>query len=92
MKITAEHLAGLARLSLSEEEKGLFSVQIENILGYVDKLNELHTEDVEPTSHVISLSNVTREDVPEASLVREDALRNAPCHTEQFYCVPKIIE
>lgn len=92
MKITAEHLARLARLSLSDKEKDLFPGQIEKILNYVDKLNGLDTGDIEPTAHVLELSNVTREDVAEASLSREDALRNAPDHTEKFYSVPKIIE
>lgn len=92
MKITAEHLARLARLSLSDKEKDLFPAQIEKILNYVDKLNGLDTGDIEPTSHVIALSNVSREDRAEPSLRREDALRNAPDHTEKFYCVPKIIK
>ena len=58
----------------------------------MEKLNELDTKDVEPTSHVVSLSNVMRDDVQRASISREDALANAPDHTDKFYRVPRIIE
>lgn len=86
------HIAVLARLSLSDEEKEIFGPQLSSILGYMEKLNELDTTDTEPTSHVLPLNNVMRDDVPGASLSREDALRNAPARTEKFYRVPKIIE
>lgn len=95
MKITREeieHIALLARLSLSEEEKNLFGSQLSGILDYMEKLNELDTRAVEPTSHVLSLNNVTRDDMPVPSILREDALMNAPSHTEKFFRVPKIIE
>jgi len=95
MKISREdieHIAMLARLSLTEEEKELFGVQLSRILDYMEKLNELDTENVEPTSHVLCLSNVTREDTLKDSIPREDALVNAPDRTEKFYRVPKIIE
>lgn len=92
MKIAIEHLAQLARLSVSDEEKTLFTDQINSILNYMDKLNELDTTDIEPTSHIISLSNVVREDLLMASLERMDALMNAPDKTDKFYRVPKIIE
>jgi aspartyl-tRNA(Asn)/glutamyl-tRNA(Gln) amidotransferase subunit C len=87
-----EHIAVLARLSLSEDEKALFGIQLSSVLNYMKKLNELDTSNVEPTSHVLSLSNVMREDIPTASILREDALMNAPDHTEKFYRVPIIIE
>lgn len=92
MKISVEHLARLARLSLSGEEQKRFSDQINSILSYMEKLNELDTKDVEPTSHVLSISNVMRDDLPKESLNRDDALMNAPDHTDKFYRVPKIIE
>lgn len=82
----------MARLSLSDKEKGLFGGQLDGILSYMDKLNELDTREIEPTSHVIAISNITRDDVPGQSLDREDALMNAPDKTEKFYRVPKIIE
>jgi len=92
MKISIEHLAQLARLSVSDNEKTLFADQIDSILSYMGKLNELDTSTIEPTSHVISLSNVVREDLLKDSLERENALRNAPDRTDKFYRVPKIIE
>jgi len=92
MKISIEHLAQLARLSVSDEEKTRFTGQIDSILNYMDTLNELDTSAVEPTSHVISLSNIVREDLLKDSLDRTDALRNAPDKTDKFYRVPKIIE
>jgi len=95
MKISKEeieHIAALARLSLSEEEKELFGSQLSSILDYMEKLNELDTKGIEPTSHVLSLSNVMRNDIPMPSIPKEDALMNAPDHTEKFYRVPKIIE
>jgi len=87
-----EHIASLARLSLTEKEKELFGSQLSSILDYMEKLNELDTRNVEPTSHVLPLSNVMRDDVPGPSIAREDALMNAPDHTEKFFRVPKIIE
>lgn len=95
MKITKEeikHIAMLARLSLSENEKELFRSQLSNILDYIEKLNELDTKEIEPTSHVLSLSNVMRDDIPTSSIPREEALMNAPARTEKFFRVPKIIE
>jgi aspartyl-tRNA(Asn)/glutamyl-tRNA(Gln) amidotransferase subunit C len=92
MNISIEHLSQLARLSLTEEEKSRYGNQLDNILHYVEKLNELDTEGIEPTSHVISISNVMREDTLRPSLDRDDALMNAPDRTDAFYRVPKIIE
>lgn len=87
-----EHIAMLARIDLTDEEKELFGSQLSSILDYMEKLNELDTSDIEPTSHVLSLQNVMREDTVRESIPREDALMNAPSHTEKFYRVPKIIE
>jgi aspartyl-tRNA(Asn)/glutamyl-tRNA(Gln) amidotransferase subunit C len=87
-----EHIASLARLYLSEEEKDLFGSQLSSVLDYMEKLNELDTKDIEPTSHVLPLSNVMRDDIPSPSIPKEDALLNAPDRTNKFYRVPKIIE
>ncbi|MFZ3122519.1 MAG: Asp-tRNA(Asn)/Glu-tRNA(Gln) amidotransferase subunit GatC [Thermodesulfovibrionales bacterium] len=92
MKISVEYISKLARLSVSEKEREAFSAQLQSILSYMEKLNELDTKDVEPTSHVVSLSNVMRDDVQRDSISREDALANAPDRTDKFYRVPKIIE
>lgn len=95
MKITKDqiqHIAVLSRLNLSEEEKDLFGSQLSSILDYMDQLNELDTRETEPTSHVLSLSNVMRDDILTSSLPGEEALKNAPSHSENFYRVPRIIE
>ncbi len=92
MNISIEHLSRLARLALTEEEKSRYESQLDNILRYVEKLNELDTAGIEPTSHVIAISNVMREDRVRPSLNREAALMNAPDKTDAFYRVPKIIE
>ncbi len=95
MKISREeieHIALLARLHLSEEEKDLFGSQLSKILDYMEKLNKLDTKDVEPTSHILPLCNVMRDDILKPSISRGEALANAPDRTEKFYRVPKIIE
>jgi len=58
----------------------------------MEKLNELDTKGIEPTSHVLTLSNVMRDDIPRPSIPKEDVLMNTPDHTEKFFRVPKIIE
>lgn len=92
MKTDVERIAHLARLSLSEREKEKFSLQLGSIFTYVEKLNELDTTGIEPTSHVLKLGNVMREDKQKPSLLRKDALMNAPENTGEFFKVPKIIE
>lgn len=95
MKITkqeVEYVARLARLDLTEEEKEIFTGQLSSILEYVGKLNELDTRNVEPTAHVLDISNVMRPDEPGESLTQEQALANAPEKAAGHYKVPKIIE
>jgi len=95
MRITlqeVEHVARLARLALSEEEKEQMRSQLDRILGYIEKLNQLDTSAVEPTSHVIPVTNVFREDAVLPSLPREDALGNAPDPRGGLFQVPRIIE
>ncbi|MBI3994794.1 MAG: Asp-tRNA(Asn)/Glu-tRNA(Gln) amidotransferase subunit GatC [Nitrospirae bacterium] len=91
-KEEVEHVAKLARLAVSEDEKEAFSRQLSEILTYVGKLNELDTSKVEPTSHVLDLSNVFRDDVVRESLPPVEALANAPDHDNNHFRVPKIIE
>ena len=85
-------MARLARLAISEKEKELFTRQLGEILTYIEKLKELDTSKVDPTSHVLPLNNVFREDEVRPSLPREEILKNAPDRTEEFFRVPKIIE
>jgi aspartyl-tRNA(Asn)/glutamyl-tRNA(Gln) amidotransferase subunit C len=87
-----DHVAVLSRLSLTKEERAILGSQLNDILEYVRKLDELDTEDIQPTSHVLELSNVFREDTLASSLMPDEALANAPDRTEDFYRVPRIIE
>jgi aspartyl-tRNA(Asn)/glutamyl-tRNA(Gln) amidotransferase subunit C len=86
-----EHIAGLARLAFTEDEKQKLTAQLNSILAYMEQLNRLDTSAVEPLSHVIELSNVCRPDVAKPGLSTEEALKNAPSKTEQFFKVPKVI-
>jgi len=95
MKITkqeVEHVAKLARLEFPEQEKERLTEQLSNILTYMETLNALAVADVEPTSHVLDMRNVVREDEPRACLTRDEALANAPEKALGHYKVPKIIE
>ena len=92
MKIHVAHIAHLARLSLSTEEEEKFSLHLNNILEYIQKLNELDTSGIEPTSHVLEMRNQMRDDTQRPSLHVEHALANAPDRYGKFYRVPKIIE
>lgn len=87
-----EHVARLARLAIGEEEKATFARQLSSILTYVEALNALDTSGVEPTSHVIPVRNVFRDDEVRPSLSREEALANAPDQAGGCFRVPKIIE
>ena len=91
-KKEVRHIARLSRLSLGEEEIELYSGQLSSILEYVEKLSEPDTKDVEPTSHIIEMKNVMREDANRESLSPDEALANAPDRKDDFYRVPKIIE
>ena len=87
-----EHVARLARLELTEEEKERMTAQLDSILGYIDTLNELDTSQVEPTTTVIPMASVMREDVVRQSLSQDEALANAPDREDVYFRVPRIIE
>lgn len=91
-KIDVQHLAHLARLSLTEEEERLIGAQLADILRYMEKLKELDVASIEPTAHAVPLTNVARPDVVEHTFAHEDALRNAPAQTDGLFIVPKIVE
>jgi aspartyl-tRNA(Asn)/glutamyl-tRNA(Gln) amidotransferase subunit C len=86
-----KHIANLARLSFSEDELEKFTNQFNEIIAYMDKLNELDTSNVEPLSHPVETFNVFREDEIKNSISRKEALMNAPCRDEKFFQVPKVI-
>jgi aspartyl-tRNA(Asn)/glutamyl-tRNA(Gln) amidotransferase subunit C len=82
------HVAKLARLRLSDEEVERMAGELSAILEHVNRINELDLDGVEPTSHVVELQNVLREDVPHESLSREKALEQAPDAGEDGFRVP----
>ena len=91
-KDTIKYVANLARIGLDRQEEELFARQLNDILAYMQQLNKVDTENIEPMSHAVSISNVLREDTLKDSLLNNDALKNAPQKKEGFFKVPKIIE
>jgi aspartyl-tRNA(Asn)/glutamyl-tRNA(Gln) amidotransferase subunit C len=94
MKITPQevsHVADLARLHMSPEEVEEMTRQLDDILTYVAKLNELDTEGIVPTTHAISIVNAFREDEVKPSLEREKTLANAPGQNGESFVVPRVI-
>lgn len=89
---SVRHIALLSRLECDDVEIHKFSGELNSILTYVDKLNELDTEGVEPTSHALRRTNVFREDVLKPSLSNKAALANAPEHEKGHFKVPQIIQ
>jgi aspartyl-tRNA(Asn)/glutamyl-tRNA(Gln) amidotransferase subunit C len=86
-----EKIAKLAKLKFSEDEKEKLTVQLAQIIAYVEKLNELNLQNVMPTSHVLDLKNVMRDDEVREGLSQEQALMNAPARHGGFFSVPKVI-
>ncbi len=91
-KDTVKYTAKLARMHLSEKQAEVLSGQLANILTYIDKLNRLDTDKIEPTSYVLTAKNVFREDELKPSLESKQALKTAPKQKNDFFTVPKIIE
>jgi len=87
-----KHVAHLARLAITEEEAQKFTKQLDEMITYAEQLNELDTENVEPTSHVLDIRNVMREDVSKPGLPNEEVLKNAPDHQDGQIKVPSIME
>ncbi len=92
MKINVPHVAKLANLPLTENEEKLFEKQLSDVLQYIEKLGEVDTKNVIPTSQVTGLENVTREDVTEVSLSQEKALSNTKAHHKGSFQVKGILE
>lgn len=85
-----EHVSRLARLKLGQDEKEQMAGQLQSILGIAKKIQELDTTGIEPTSHVINLPAVLREDEVRPSLPVDQVLQNAPRRNENFFQVPRI--
>ena len=91
-KSDIEHIAKLAKLEIKEGEINEFTSQLNQILQYVDKLNELDTDNVEPLSHPVEGENVFREDILKDSISTENALNNSALKTDKYFKVPKVIK
>lgn len=89
-KKDVEHVAWLAHIELSDQEKTLFTEQLNEILEYFKKIDTVDTKGVEPTYHVLDLNNVSRADEKKPSLTTEEALRNAPKKEKKFLKAPRI--
>lgn len=86
-----KHVAILSRLGLNNDELQKYEEELNDVLNFMEKLNELDTQGVEPTSHVLDIHNVFRSDVVEKSLDLEDVLANAPDRDDDYFKVPSIL-
>lgn len=87
-----KHVANLARLAITEEEAELFTSQLDAIISFAEQLNEVDTENVKPTSHVLDMKNIMREDIAKKGLPNEEVVKNAPDHADGYIRVPSILE
>ncbi len=87
-----DHVANLARIDLTPEEKERFAAQLGDVLAYIALLNEVNVEGVEPTAHAFPVVNVWADDIPEPGLSVEDALRNAPEKRGNMFVVPRVVD
>jgi aspartyl-tRNA(Asn)/glutamyl-tRNA(Gln) amidotransferase subunit C len=92
MQMDLQQVVKLARIELTAGEQERLGPQLEEILKYVEKLNELDVDGVEPTAHAVPLTNVTRADEVRPSLPHGEAMRNAPRTVNGLFIVPKIVE
>lgn len=87
-----DHVAKLARLALTPEEKATFSQQLGNVLHHIEQLGKVDVRGVEPTAHAFAVTNVWGEDVARPGLPVHEALRNAPAQRDNMIVVPKVVE
>ncbi len=87
-----DHVANLARIALTSDEKAAFSAQLGDVLAYMALLKEVDVAGVEPTAHAFPVENVWAEDRPQPGLPVDAALRNAPAQRDHMFAVPKVVE
>jgi aspartyl-tRNA(Asn)/glutamyl-tRNA(Gln) amidotransferase subunit C len=92
VEIDVKYVAHLARLALTSQEEQQFQQQLGNVLGYIEKLQEVDVKGVAPTAHAFPLVNVTRPDEIRPSMSQDEILANAPAHANGLFLVPKIVE
>lgn len=90
--VMVEKLAHLSRLQFNETEKAEIKNDLQRMIAFVEKLNELNLDEVKPLLHMSEEVNVLREDEIKGSITRDEALKNAPLHDDQFFKVPKVIK
>jgi aspartyl-tRNA(Asn)/glutamyl-tRNA(Gln) amidotransferase subunit C len=91
-ELNIDHVANLARLALTPEEKATFAAQLGDVLAYIEQLKAVDVTGIEPTAHAFPLYNVWADDVPQPGLPVEAALRNAPAQRDHMIVVPKVVE
>lgn len=87
-----DKLADLSMLEFSGEEKSELKVELEKMIGFINKLNELDTTGIQPLLHMSPNADISREDVVAGQISKENAFRNAPLHDDAFFKVPKVIQ
>ena len=85
-------LASLAKLRFNDEEKAAIKSDLQKMISFVQKMDEVDTTGVEPLLHISQQQNRWREDVQQGSCTKEEALKNAPNHNQDFFLVPKVIQ
>jgi aspartyl-tRNA(Asn)/glutamyl-tRNA(Gln) amidotransferase subunit C len=91
-ELNIDHVATLARLALTPEEKITFAQQLGNVLQHIEELSKVDVSGVEPTAHAFAVTNVWAEDVARPGLAVDQALRNAPAQRDHMIAVPKVVE
>lgn len=86
------YIANLAKLNIEEDNVEKFTKEFNNIIDYINKLSEVNTDNIEPTSHVLEMFNVLREDIVTSSLDEEEVFKNAPNKEKDHFKVPRIVE
>ncbi|MBO5908951.1 MAG: Asp-tRNA(Asn)/Glu-tRNA(Gln) amidotransferase subunit GatC [Clostridia bacterium] len=95
MQITkelVEYVANLSRIKLDDKQAEKMQLELASVIEYMEVLNKLETDDIEPLSHVFNITNVMREDIVKESFDRDELLKNAPEHTDETFVVPKTVD
>lgn len=90
--LNIDHVAKLARIALTPDERAQFARQLGDVLASIERLKQVDVSGVEPTAHAFPVENVWADDVPQSGLSAEAALRNAPAQREHMVVVPKVVE
>jgi aspartyl-tRNA(Asn)/glutamyl-tRNA(Gln) amidotransferase subunit C len=91
-ELNIDRVAELARIALTPDEKAVYAAQLGEVLKHVEQLKQVNVDGVEPTAHAFAVENVWADDVAQAGLSVEDALRNAPAQRQNMIMVPKVVE